>query len=126
MDKRGDTSLDIDTKSVSEQIVSVDREDDESFADALTQRGRVIAYLAIQPCHPPLVLRQIKRRIETKASLELEIERQRKTVERLQQSTWGIRLQETPKGRFVVLPPGTLDRPPWRVGGRPAVRLSTK
>ena len=69
---------------------------------------------------------QIRSRIETKASLELEIERQRETVERLRQSTWGIRLQETPKGRFVVLPPGTLDRPPWRVGGRPAVRLSTK
>lgn len=51
---------------------------------------------------------------------------ERETVERLQQSTWGIRLQETPRGRFVVLPPGTLDRPPWRVGGRPAVRLSTK
>ena len=69
---------------------------------------------------------RIRSRIETKASLELEIERQRETVERLQQSTWGIRLQETPKGRFVVLPPGTLNHPPWRVGGRPAVRLSKK
>ena len=69
---------------------------------------------------------QIQSRIETKASLELEIERQRETVKRLQQSSWGIRLQESPQGRFVVLPPGTLDHPPWRVGGRPAVRLSTK
>ena len=66
---------------------------------------------------------QIESRIETKASLEREIEQQRETVERLQQSTWGIRLQETPEGRFVVLPPETLDAPPWTVGGRPAVRL---
>lgn len=69
---------------------------------------------------------QIESRIETKATLEREIEQQRETVERLQQSTWGIRLQETPEGRFVVLPPGTLDHPPWTVGGRPAVRLLTK
>jgi hypothetical protein len=69
---------------------------------------------------------RIQNRIETKAALELEIERQRETVKRLKQSSWGIRLQETPRGRFVVLPPGTLDHPPWRVGGRPAVRLSTK
>ena len=69
---------------------------------------------------------QIRNRIETKASLEVEIERQRETVKRLKQRSWGIRLQETPKGRFVVLPPGTLDRPPWIVGGRSAVRLSTK
>ena len=69
---------------------------------------------------------QIESRIETKVSLELEIEQQQETVERLQETTWGIRLQETPEGRFVVLPPGTLDSPPWTVGGRPAVRLSTK
>ena len=69
---------------------------------------------------------QIRSRIETRASLEVEIERQRETVKRLKQSSWGIRLQETPKGRFVVLPPGTLDRRPWIVDGRPAVRLSTK
>ena len=69
---------------------------------------------------------QIQSRIETRASLELEIERQRETVKRLQQSSWGIQLQESPEGRFVVLPPGTLDHPPWRVGGRPAVRLSNE
>ena len=69
---------------------------------------------------------QIESRIEIKAVLELEIEQQRETVERLQETTWGIQLQETPEGRFVVLPPGTLDSSPWTVGGRPAVRLSTK
>ena len=75
---------------------------------------RLRAGLAVEPEPRELIrdylVERIQSRIETKASLELEIER----------------LQESPEGRFVVLPPGTLDHPPWTVGGRPAVRLSTK
>ena len=46
--------------------------------------------------------RSIERRIETLATLNVQIEGE----------------------RFVVLPAGTLDNPPWTVGGRPAVKLS--
>ena len=38
--------------------------------------------------------------------------------------TWGITLREVQSDRFVVLPRGLLDRPPWTVRGQPAVKLS--
>ena len=42
------------------------------------------------------------------------------------QGTWGVALVERENGRFVVLPQGTLEYPPWTVDGRPAVRLSSE
>ena len=64
---------------------------------------------------------------ETRAALTVEIEEQQRTVERLQETTWGVVLHEGQQGRrFVVLPPGTLEDPPWTVGGRPAVDLSSE
>ena len=70
---------------------------------------------------------QIQSLIETKAVLQVEIKEQRQTVERLKETTWGVVLHEGEQGRkFVVLPKGTLDSPPWTVGGRPAVPLSSE
>ena len=63
--------------------------------------------------------------LDTRAELTVEIEEQQRTVESLKETTWGVVLHEGTEGRrFVVLPPGTLEDPPWTVGGRPAIRLS--
>ena len=63
-------------------------------------------------------------RAETLAVLDLDIEQARETLTRLEETTWRVELLEIEGERFVVLPPGSLIRPPWRVGGRPAVKLS--
>ena len=69
----------------------------------------------------------IESHIRTRAVLQVEIEEQRRTVERLKEKTWGVVLHEGKEGRkFVVLPKGSLDYPPWTVGGRPAVSLSSE
>ena len=70
--------------------------------------------------HRPL----LENLIETKAVFQVEIKEQRRTVERLKETTWGVVLHEGEEGRrFVVLPAGSLPNPPWTVGGRPAVPL---
>ena len=66
----------------------------------------------------------IENRAETLAILELDIERARETLAHLEETTWRVELLESEGQRFVVLPPGSLIRPPWTVGGRPAVKLS--
>ena len=42
----------------------------------------------------------------------------------VEERTWGVTLREIDGERVVVLPDGTLDDPPWTLGGRPAVKLS--
>ena len=66
----------------------------------------------------------IQRRIETLAAASVRIEQARETLAQLEETTWGVKLREIDGERFVVLPAGTLDYPPWTVGGRPAVKLS--
>ena len=68
----------------------------------------------------------IQRRIETLAVLNIDIEHARETLDQLEETTWGVKLREIEGKRFVVLPAGTLDYPPWTVGGRPAVKLSSE
>ena len=64
---------------------------------------------------------------KTRDELTVEIDEQQRTVERLKETTWGMVLHEGDEGRrFVVLPGGTLDYPPWTVGGRSAVELSSE
>ena len=46
------------------------------------------------------------------------------TLVHLETDTWGIVLREIEGERFVVLPAGTPDYPPWTVRDRPAVKLS--
>ena len=68
--------------------------------------------------------RSIERRIETLATLNVQIEEARWTLAEIEEATWGVTLREIEGERFVVLPAGTLDYPPWTVRDRPAVKLS--
>ena len=68
----------------------------------------------------------IESRIRTVAALNVNIEQARETLAQMEQTTWGVTLREIDGERFVVLPAGSLDYPPWRVGGRPAVMLSSE
>ena len=67
---------------------------------------------------------RIQVQIETEATLDLDIEEARQTLAQLEIDTWGIVLREIKGERFVVLPAGSLAYPPFRVRGRPAVKLS--
>ena len=69
---------------------------------------------------------RIQGRIETLATLHIRIEQARETLAELEDTTWGVTLREIDEERFVVLPDGTLDDQPWTVGGRPALKLSSK
>ena len=68
----------------------------------------------------------IESRIETVAILNVRIKQARETLAQMEQTTWGVELREIEGARFVVLPAAALDNPPWRVGGRPAVMLSSE
>ena len=56
----------------------------------------------------------------------MDINQARQTLAELEAMTWRVALREIDGERFVVLPPGSLERPPWTVGGRPAVKLSSE
>ena len=68
----------------------------------------------------------IQSRIETRAALDVQIEDARATLAEIEETTWGVTLLETDRGRFVVLPDGTLEHPPWTVDGRPALKLPSE
>ena len=68
----------------------------------------------------------IQSRIETLATLHVRIEQGRETLAEIEDTTWGVTLREIDGERFVVLPDGTLDVPPWTVGERPALKLSSE
>ena len=68
----------------------------------------------------------IQSRIETLAALDVQIEDARETLAGIEETTWGVTLLEIDGDRFVVLPVGTMDHPPWTVGGRPALKLSSE
>ena len=58
--------------------------------------------------------------------LNVNIKQARETLAQMEQTTWGVTLRAIDGERFAVLPAGSLDNPPWRVGGRPAVMLSSE
>ncbi len=58
--------------------------------------------------------------------LRVDIEEARQTLAKLEETTWRVELREIDGERFVVLPAGSLERPPWTVGGRPALKLSSE
>ena len=68
----------------------------------------------------------IQNRFETLATLEVQIEHARETLAKIEETTWGVTLLEIDGERFVALPDGTLANPPWTVGGRPALKLSSE
>ena len=67
---------------------------------------------------------RIESQLQALAILNVDIEQARKTLTQFETMTWRVDLLEIDGQRFVVLPAGSLERPPWRVGGRPAVKLS--
>ena len=68
----------------------------------------------------------IEWKVETLAALTVDIEQARRTLAGIEETTWGLELMAIDGERFVVLPVGTLDSPPWTVGGRPALKLSSE
>ena len=69
---------------------------------------------------------EIESLIARKIQLEVGIELQEETLARLEGRTWGIRLHEGDKGRYVVLPWDAELDTRWTIGGRPSVRFSSK
>ena len=68
----------------------------------------------------------IEHQIETLAVLRVDIEEARRTLARIEDTTWGLELTEIDGERFVVLPASALSNPPWTVGGRLALKLSSE
>ena len=68
----------------------------------------------------------IQQRIETLAVLDVRINQARETLAEIEETSWGVTLREIDGERFVVLPDGTLANPPWTVGRRPALKLSSE
>ena len=69
---------------------------------------------------------RIESQLQTLAILNVDIEQARQTLTQLETTTWRVELREIDGERFVVLPAGSLERPPWTVGGQPAVKLSSE
>ena len=69
---------------------------------------------------------EIQGQIETLAMLEVRIDQARDTLAEIADTTWGVTLREIDGERFLVLPDGALEHPPWTVGGRPALKLSSE
>ena len=69
---------------------------------------------------------EIQSRIEILAALTVRIDEGRETLVEIEDTTWGVTLLEIDGDRFVVLPLGALENPPWTVGGRPALKLSSE
>ena len=69
---------------------------------------------------------QIQSLIETRGALEFEIQEARQTIERIDQTTWGVKLVEVNGQRFSILPESTPENPLLSMDGRPTVRLSSE
>ena len=65
----------------------------------------------------------IEDRLNALAILNVDIGQARRTLAQLEETTWSVELREIDGERFVVLPVGSLEHPPWTVGRRPAVKL---
>ena len=68
--------------------------------------------------------RSIQDRIETVAAANLRIEDAREMLAEIEETTWGVTLQEVNGEQYVTLPVGTLVRPAFTVEGRPYLKLS--
>ena len=51
--------------------------------------------------------------------LRVDIAAARQTLAQLEETTGSVELRDIDGERFVVLPAGSLEHPPWTVGGRP-------
>ena len=68
----------------------------------------------------------IEDRLDARAILNVDIGQARRTLAHLEETMWSVELREIDGERFVVLPAGSLEHPPWTVDGRPAVKLSSE
>ena len=68
----------------------------------------------------------IENRLDALAILNLDAGQTRRTLAQWEETAWRVELRETDGERFVVLPAGSTEPPPWTVGGRPAVKLSSE
>ena len=69
---------------------------------------------------------RIESQLQALVIVDVDIEQARETLTQLETMTWRVELREIDGERSVVLPAGSLERPPWRVAGRPAVKLSSE
>lgn len=60
---------------------------------------------------------------EERNVLKVAIQAEEATLAALRSKTWGLRLHEGEKGRFIVLPEGTSTEANWTVGKSAAIRL---
>ena len=58
--------------------------------------------------------------------VEFEIQEARQTIERIEQTTWGVKLVKVNGRRFAILPESTPENPLLTMDGRPTVRLSSE
>ena len=72
------------------------------------------------------VIRVSRSLIETPAALDFEIQEAQQTLERIEQTTWGVKLVEVAGRRFAILPESTPENPLGIMDGQPAVRLSSE
>jgi hypothetical protein len=69
---------------------------------------------------------RIENQLQALAILNVDIGQARRTLAQLEETTWRVELREIDGERSVVLPAGSMEHPPWTVGGRPAVKLSSE
>ncbi|MCB8573470.1 hypothetical protein LJE06_20445 [Bilophila wadsworthia] len=60
---------------------------------------------------------------EERNALKVAIQAEEATLAELRLKTWGVRLHEGEKGRFIVLPEGMTSEANWTVGKSAAIRL---
>lgn len=60
---------------------------------------------------------------EERNALKVAIQAEEATLAELRSKTWGVRLHEGEKGRFIVLPEGMTSEANWTVGKSAAIRL---
>ena len=68
----------------------------------------------------------IETRLRTLPVLNVDIEQDRQPLAQLRTATWHVERREINGGRLAALPAGSMKRPPWTVGGPPAVKLSSE
>jgi len=66
----------------------------------------------------------IESHLKQRSALQADIAAQQATLRQIEAQTWGVGYQETEQGRFLTLPASSETG--WKIGDKPAVRLSPK
>ena len=70
--------------------------------------------------------KSIENRLRTLPVLNMSIDQDRQPLARFRTAAWRVERREIDGGRLAALPAGSMERPPWTVGGPPAVKLSSE